>query len=134
MNPLRLMMICVKIGWNCPSISSEDFEIASICFRYFVIISPWEKAWSFIWIKLNPLQPGILCARFGLNWPSVSPEKKIFKFRLWEWSSPTFSQELEFPSPKDAWWQVWLKLAYFHQTKRNLHKTSLGEGDSFLFK
>ena len=23
--------------------------------RYFVIISPWERAWPFIWIHLNPL-------------------------------------------------------------------------------
>ena len=28
-------------------------------FRYFVIISPWKRAWSFIWTNFDPLQPRI---------------------------------------------------------------------------
>ena len=44
-------------------------------FTIFVIISPWKKAGPFIWTKLNPLQPGILCAKLGWNWPSSSGEE-----------------------------------------------------------
>ena len=44
------------------------FEIMlSLYFRYLVIISPWNKAWPFIWTNLNSLQPRNLCAKFGWN-------------------------------------------------------------------
>ena len=36
-------------------------------FHYFIIISPWNKAWPFIWTKLNPLHPRMLWAKFGCN-------------------------------------------------------------------
>ena len=44
-------------------------------FRYFQIISPYKRAWSFIWTKLNSLNPRILCAKFGWNWSSGSGEE-----------------------------------------------------------
>ena len=31
-------------------------------------------AWPYIWTKLNPLHPRMLCAKFGWNWPSGSGE------------------------------------------------------------
>ena len=37
-------------------------------FRYFVIISLWKKAWTFILTNLNLLHPRMLCAKFGWNW------------------------------------------------------------------
>ena len=37
-------------------------------FRYFVIISPLERAWPYIWTSLNPLHAKVLCAKFGWNW------------------------------------------------------------------
>ena len=43
-------------------------------FHYFIIISPWKGAGPFILTNLNPLHPGILCAKFGWNWPSGSGE------------------------------------------------------------
>ena len=46
-----------------------------IYFRYFLIISPWKGAGSFIWTNLNPLHPRMLCAKFGWNWPSGSEEE-----------------------------------------------------------
>ena len=39
---------------------------------YFSIIIPLGRAWPFIWTNLNP---GILCAKFGWNWPSGSGEE-----------------------------------------------------------
>ena len=44
-------------------------------FRYFVIISPWKRTGPFICANLNPLFPGMLCAKFGWNWLSGSGEE-----------------------------------------------------------
>ena len=44
-------------------------------FHYFLIISPWKRAWPFIWTNLNPHHPRILCAKFGWNWPCCSWEE-----------------------------------------------------------
>ena len=63
-------MIYAKFDWNCPSGSGEeDFKNLSMYFSYFLIISPWKRAGSFIWTNLNPLHPRMLCAKFGWNWP-----------------------------------------------------------------
>ena len=32
------------------------FKIKSLYYRHFVIISPWKRAWPFIWTNLNPRQ------------------------------------------------------------------------------
>ena len=34
--------------------------------------------WFFIWTNLNPLHPGMLCTKFGWNWPSGSGEEDFF--------------------------------------------------------
>ena len=61
LNSLYPRMLCAKFDWNWPSGSGdEDFLISSMYFRYFVIISPWKRAGSFIWINLNPLYPRML--------------------------------------------------------------------------
>ena len=76
LNPLYPMMLCAKFGWNWPSGSGEEeFLISSMYFRYFVIISLWKKAWTFILTNLNLLHPRMLCAKFGWNWPSGSWEE-----------------------------------------------------------
>ena len=51
----------------------------SIYFYYFPIIPPLGRAWPFIWTNLNPLHPGILCAKFGWNWPGGSGENENVK-------------------------------------------------------
>ena len=56
-------------------LGKKFFLILSMYFHYFIIISPWKRAWPFIWTNLNPLHPGILCAKFGWNWPSGSGEE-----------------------------------------------------------
>ena len=76
LNPLHPRMICAKYCWNWPSGSGEeDFLISSMYFRYFLIIPPWKRAGPFIWTNLNPLNPRMLCAKFGWNWPSGSGEE-----------------------------------------------------------
>ena len=65
-----------NVWWNWPTGSvEEDFKILSMYFRYFVIISPWKRAGSFIWTNLNPLHPRMLCAKFGWKWLSGSGEE-----------------------------------------------------------
>ena len=51
-----------------------DFKILSMYFRYFRIISPFEKCGSFIWTNWNPLHLRIFSTKFGRNWPSSSGE------------------------------------------------------------
>ena len=66
LNLVHARMHCAKFGWHSPSGSiEEDFEISSMYFLYFVIISPWKRAESFIWTNLNTLHPTMLCAKFG---------------------------------------------------------------------
>ena len=116
LNPLHPRMLCAKFGWNWLSGSrEEDFQISSMYFNYFVIISPCKRAVPFIWTNLNPLHPRMLCAKFGWNWPSGSGEEDFlissmyFRFfviispwkRAWpiirtNWNS--FAQECFVPS------------------------------------
>ena len=74
----------------------------SIFIYYFPIISPLGRAGPFIWTKINPLHPGILCACLVEIGP-VFLEKKIFKScqfifiisqlsPLWEGRGPSFEQ------------------------------------------
>ena len=96
-------------------------------FHYFVIISPWKRAGSFIWTNFNPLHPRMLCAKFGWNWSSSSGEK-IFKSCQFILLIPDYLpfgkgvalylNKLEFPSPKDTLCQVWLKLAQWFWRRR----------------
>ena len=59
------------------------FLISSMYFGYFINISPWKRAWPFIWTKLNPLHPRMLCAKFGWNWLSGSGEEGENVKSLW---------------------------------------------------
>ena len=82
---LYTMMLCAKFGWNWPSRSGEeDFKIFWIEIYYFVTISPWSRAWPFIWTNLNPLYPRMLCAKFGKNLPNGFREEdlKYFESKL----------------------------------------------------
>ena len=74
-------VLCAKLGWNWPSGSREqDFLNTSMYYRYFVIISPLNRMWPFIWTNLNPIYPRMICAKFGWNWPSGSGEEDFFKY------------------------------------------------------
>ena len=44
-------------------------------FQYFVIISPWKKAWPFVWTNLNLLHLRMRCAKFGWKRPRGSGEE-----------------------------------------------------------
>ena len=109
-------MLCGRFGWNLPcSTEVENFQIFSIYFYYFAIISPWGRMWAFI-CKL----PRMLCSKFGWNWPSSFKERILNIFNIilllrfylpFESGLALFLNKLESPPPKDALCQVWLKLA-----------------------
>ena len=54
--------------------------MSSIYFSFFVIISPWKRAWVFVWTDLNPIYPKMRYAKFGRNWVCCSAEND-FEFR-----------------------------------------------------
>ena len=66
------MLSLIEIG--TVSLEKRNFKFCQCLFRYFVIISPWGRAWAFIWTKLHPLYQRILCAMFVWNRPSGSGE------------------------------------------------------------
>ena len=81
LNPLYLKMVCAKVGWYWHSGSGEvDFSNSLIYLHYFVIISHWKRAGSFIWTNLNPLYLRMISAKFGWNWPTGSREGDFFLF------------------------------------------------------
>ena len=95
-------------------------------FRNFVLISPWKRAWPFIWTSLLPLLPRMLCAKFGWNWPSGSGDFLKFvnvflQFRNYhplEKGGALHLNKLESPSHKNALCKVWLKLARWFWRRR----------------
>ena len=109
-------------------------------FRYFVIISPWKRAWPFFWKNLNNLQKRMVCAKFGWNWPSGSGEEDFLifvnVFSLFRNYLPLEKDralrlnKFESPSPKDALCQIWLKLAqWFWRRRWNGEKFTDGRTD-----
>ena len=82
--------------------------------------------------NLNPLYRRMLCAMFGLNWPSGSGEKDflnvfniilLFCYYLPLENVVAFHlNKLESPPPKNALCQVWLKLAQWFWRRRIFFK------------
>ena len=99
-------MLCAKFCSNWPScFGGGDFSILSMYFRYFVIISPWKRAWPFIWTNLDLLHTRMFCAkcfwRRFLNFINVfsllSPPGKGPDLSFEQTSIP-FAQECFVPS------------------------------------
>ena len=78
LNTLHPRMLCDKFGLKFSLCFSRRFWISSMHFHFFVIISPWKMVGPFIWTNWNPLQPRLLCAKFGWNWP-IGPGEEDFK-------------------------------------------------------
>ena len=63
----------------CKCLEKTILKFRRCIFRNFHIISPCKWAGPFIWINLNLHQLGMICAKFGWNWPSGSGKYyKIF--------------------------------------------------------
>ena len=69
-------------GWfvlGLLEIDSTLLEKKTIYFYYFPIISPWDRAWSFIWTYFYTLYQWILRAKFGWNGIVVLEKIKMWK-------------------------------------------------------
>ena len=55
------MQSLVEVG---PVVLDSGEEDSSYYIRYFVIISPWKREWSFICTNLNPYHLLMPCAKF----------------------------------------------------------------------
>ena len=56
-------------------LEKKIFKFRQYVFAFFVIISPWKRAWPLIWTNLNSLYPKMICVKFGWNWLSGSGEE-----------------------------------------------------------
>jgi hypothetical protein len=83
-------------------------------FHIFVIISPLNRTWPFIWTNLNSLYLRIICTKFDWIWSAGFGEEHFFlnfsAFSLFHYylpleeSYPLYLNKLESPLPKD--WSV----------------------------
>ena len=80
-NSLDSRMFCANFDSNWLSdFWEEDFKkILSMYFCYFVIISPWKRAYPLIWRKLNALPKGYIVPSLVEIGPLVQEEMKMWK-------------------------------------------------------
>ena len=120
LNPLHPRMLCAKCGWNWLSGSrEEDYSFLSMYFCYIIIISPWERAGSFIWTNLNPLHPRIL-------WPSLVDIgsvvlKKIWKCEQFLPTTTTDNGEILIRKAHLRLWRSWAKKNAKKRRAKNLN-------------
>ena len=76
LNSHHLKTLCDEFGRKLTIYyGKEDFEKLSMYVDYAVIISPWKRAWPFIWTNLNFLHPRMPCHKFSWYWPCDSGEE-----------------------------------------------------------
>lgn len=59
-------------------LDKKIFRLSQYIFCYLVIISPWKRAWPFIWI-FNPFHPRMLFAKFEIGPVVLEKKMKIWK-------------------------------------------------------
>ena len=129
-------MFCAKFGWNRPSCSGEeDFYISSMYLGYFTIISSQKRAGPFIWTNLTPLNPRMLCSKFGWKWPSDSGDEYFLNFVNVFSLFPNYLplekvgaihlNKLESPFHQDLFCHVWFKLAQWFWRRRVLNYNNI---------
>ena len=94
---------------NWPSGSGEEdflFKLSSN-FNYFSIISPFGRAWPFMWTNLNPLHQEKLYAELGSNWPSDSGE--VENVNTLQTDGQTDDRWQVMRKPHLSFWIRWLK-------------------------
>ena len=119
LNPPHARMLCAKISWNWLSGSGgEDFLISSKFFHYFVIISSW-KGWGLLFVQTwIPFTQGYIVTSLVKIGPVVLEKRNYLPL---EKGGAHHLKRIEFPSPKDALKQVWLKLGQCFWRRRFLN-------------
>ena len=97
----------------------QDFSILSMCFRYYLIIVPWQRRGPSVDQTWTPFFQGCFVLSL-VEIGTVGLEKKILNFinvfSLFRYYLPLEKSVafhlniIEFPSPKHVSCQVWLKL------------------------
>ena len=96
-NPLSLIMLCIRLV----EIDPVNFVFSLLIL---VIKFPWKRTLSFIWTKMSPLHPSMLCAKFAWNKPS--------RFLEEFWMS---SNHFVIIYPEKCEWSViWTKMSLLH--------------------
>ena len=76
-------------------------EKKSMCFCFFVIISPWKRAGPFISPNLGPLHPRMFCVKFGLKLVQWFWRRRFINF------VNIFLLFHNYPPLKRAWPFIW---------------------------
>mgnify|MGYP003692070963 CR=1 FL=1 len=119
LNSLHPSMLCAKFGWNWLSGSGEeDFLILLMYFRFFVIISPWERAAALYLNKLESPSPENALCQVWLKLAKWFWRRRYFNFvnvfslfRNYLPLEEGRALHLNKTESKDGLCQVWLKLA-----------------------
>jgi hypothetical protein len=129
-NSLYPRIICTEFDGIWPAGSGEeDLRKKSVYFHSFAFISNRRGTIPFIWTNLNPLPKDDLCHVWLKNWPSGSGEEDFLNdsipfLHLCDYlpfkkkDLVLYLNKLEFSSPKDNVYKVWLKLACWFWRRR----------------
>ena len=82
LNPLYQRMLCAMFGWNGPIGSKEDFKKNFNILSLFCYYLPFENGMALHLKNWNYVNHGMLCAKFGWNWPCGSGDFKIFSMHF----------------------------------------------------
>ena len=127
-------MLYARFGWNWPcNTEVENFQIFSIYFNYFAIISPWGRVLAFICTNLNSIYSRMLWNLVEIGPVVVKREFlnifniiSLFRFYLpFEKGLALHLNKFESSPLKDAVCQVWLKLAQWLWRRRFLKKFNI---------
>ena len=106
LSTLHPSLLKAKFGWNWPNGSGEeDFQIVLMYFCYFIIISSWNGAGSFIWKNWTPVTQECFVS-FFVEISLVVLEEKIINFRQY-----IFARYFIIISPRKRTWPfIWTNL------------------------
>jgi hypothetical protein len=80
LNLLHPRIICSKFNWILPAgFGEQGLKKYSVYIYSFAIISPSRRVIPFIWTKLNPLHPRIICIKFDWIRPSGFLTRRFLK-------------------------------------------------------
>jgi hypothetical protein len=114
LNSLHQRIICTMFDWIWPAgFGGEDFQNFSVHFYSFTITSPWRGAIPFPqgWLTFvrSLVILGLVVLEKIFKWPH--PLLHFCDDLPFEDDLALYLNKLQFPSPKDNLYQVWLNLA-----------------------
>ena len=153
LNPFNQGCIVPCLVENGPVVLEKKIFLFRRCIITISYLSPLGKERVLHLNKLKSIYRRMLCAKFCWKWPSGFWRRRFLNFvdvlslfRIYlplEKGGALHLNKLEFPSPKDAFRQVWLKLALWIWRRRFLNLVNvfslfrnylpLGKGGAFIW-